>query len=63
MLSKIYNMISKIYNIYNIYNFWVSTSFALKSNLASLNTEVDKLDIAKLKPVLVDLSKLCDVVM
>ena len=37
--------------------------FAPKSNLASLSTEVDKLDIAKLKPVLVDLSKLCDVVM
>ena len=37
-------------------------SFALKSNLASLRTEVDKLDIDKLVPVLVDLSKLSDVV-
>ena len=37
-------------------------SFALKTNLASLKTEVDKLDIDKLAPVLVDLSKLSDVV-
>ena len=37
-------------------------SFALKSNLASLRTEVDKLDIDKLVPVLVDSSKLSDVV-
>ena len=39
-----------------------TSSFALKSNLASLKTEVDKLDIDKLVPVLVDLSKLSDVV-
>ena len=39
-----------------------TTSFALKSNLASLKTEVDKLDIDKLVPVPVDLSKLSDVV-
>ena len=32
-------------------------SFALKSNLASLKAEVDKLDIDKLVPVHVDLSK------
>ena len=38
------------------------SSFALKSNLASLNTEVDKLDIDKLVPVPVDLSKLSYVV-
>ena len=38
------------------------SSFAVKSNLASLNTEVDKLDIAKLVPVLVDLSQLNDAV-
>ena len=31
-------------------------------DLASLNFEVDKLDIDKLEPVPVDLSKLCDVV-
>ena len=34
----------------------------LKTNLASLKTEVDKLDIDKLVPVPVDLSKLSDVV-
>ena len=38
------------------------SSFALKSNLASLKTEVDKLDVDKLVPVSVDLSKLSDVV-
>ena len=38
------------------------SSFALKSNLANLKTEVDKLDIDKLVPVPVDLSKLSDVV-
>ena len=38
------------------------SSFALKSNLASLKTEVDKLDIDKLVPVPVDLSKLSDIV-
>ena len=37
-------------------------SFALKSNLASLITEVDKLDIGKLVPVSVDSSKRSDVV-
>ena len=41
----------------------VDTSrFALKANLASLKTEVDKLDIDKLAPVPVDLSKLSDIV-
>ena len=39
-----------------------TSNFALKTNLASLKTEVDKLDIDKLAPVPVDLSKLCDVV-
>ena len=39
-----------------------TSSFALKSNLANLKTEVDKLDIDKLVPVPVDLSKLSDVV-
>ena len=37
-----------------------TSSFALKSNLASLKTEVDKLDIDKLPPVPVHLSKLSD---
>ena len=39
-----------------------TSSFALKSNLASLKTEVHKLDIDKLAPVPVNLSKLSDVV-
>ena len=39
-----------------------TSSSALKSNLASLRTEVDKLDIDKLVPLPVDLSKLSDVV-
>ena len=38
-----------------------TSSFALKTNLASLKTEVDKLDIDKLVPVPVDLGKLRDV--
>ena len=36
--------------------------FALKTNLASLKPEVDKLGIDKLMPVPVDLSKLSNVV-
>ena len=39
-----------------------TSSFALKTNLASLKTEVYKLDIDKLVPVPVDLSKLSDIV-
>ena len=39
-----------------------TSSFALKTNLAGLKTEVDKLDIDKLVPVHVDLSKLSDAV-
>ena len=39
-----------------------TSSFALKTDLASLKTEVDKLDIDKLAPVPVDLSKPSDVV-
>ena len=35
--------------------------FALKINLSSLKTEVDELDIDKLVPIPVDLSKLSDV--
>ena len=38
------------------------SSFALKTNLASIKTEVDKLDIDKLVPIAVDFSKLSDVV-
>ena len=39
-----------------------ASNFALKINLASLKIEVDKLDIDKLVPVPVYLSKLSDVV-
>ena len=39
-----------------------TSSFALKTNLANLKAEVDKLGIDKLAPVPVDLSKLSDVV-
>ena len=39
-----------------------TSSFELKTNLANLNTEFDKLGIDKLLPVPVDLSKLSDVV-
>ena len=45
-------------NISHIY----ASIFALKSTLASLKTEVDKLDINKLVSVPVDLSKLSDIV-
>ena len=39
-----------------------TSSFALKTNLANLKTEVDKLDIDKLVPIPNDLSKLSNVV-
>ena len=39
-----------------------TSSLALKTNLANLKTEVDKLEIDKLTPVPLDLSKLSDVV-
>ena len=39
-----------------------TSSFALKSNLASLKTEVDKLETDRLVPVSVNLSKLSIVV-
>ena len=38
------------------------SNYALKSNLASLKTEVDKLDIDKLMSVLIDLAKLSNAV-
>ena len=48
-------------NLKNISDVDVS-SFALKSNLASLKTEVDKLDVDKLTPVPNDLAKLSNIV-
>ena len=47
-----------IKNISHVY----TSRFALKTNLANLKTEFDKLDIDKLVPVPVDLCKLSDVV-
>ena len=38
------------------------SSFSLKSNLASLKTDLGKLDLNKLLPIPVDLSKPSDVV-
>ena len=40
----------------------VTSSFSLKTNLATLKTEVDKQDIDKLVPVPTDLSKLSNIV-
>ena len=48
--------------VLKIFSHIDTSSFALKTNLASLKTEVDKLDIGKLAPAPVDLSKLSDVV-
>ena len=48
--------------VLKIFYMLIHTSFALKTNLANLKTEVDKLDLEKLVPVSVDLSKLSDVV-
>ena len=39
-----------------------TSSFALKTNLANLNTKADKLDIGKLVPVPVDLKNFSNVV-
>ena len=39
-----------------------TSGFALKTNLANLKSEVDKLDVDKLKPIPTDLSKLNDLV-
>ena len=39
-----------------------NSNYALKSNLVSLKTEVDNIDVDKLKTVSVDLSKLINVV-
>ena len=39
-----------------------TSNFALKSNLATLKTEIDKIDVDKLKTVPVGLSKLSNAV-
>ena len=52
---------AKKLDLKNVSHVHVS-SFALKSNLANLKTEVDKVDIDKLTPVPDDLAKLSNVV-
>ena len=52
-----YAMRSDIKNISHV----DTSRFALKSSLASVKTEVDKLDVDKLVPFPVDLSKLSDI--
>ena len=39
-----------------------TSNLALKSNLAKLKSEIDNIDVGKLKTILVDLSKLSNVV-
>ena len=48
----------------DIKNIWHvdTSSFALKTNLANLKAEVDKLDVDKLVPIPADLSKLSSLV-
>ena len=54
------NYATKI-DLKNVTHVYVS-SFASKTNLASLKTEVDKIDVDKLKTVPADLAKLSSVV-
>ena len=62
LMSKlIYLIMQQKLNLKNVSNVGVS-SFALKSNAASLKTEVHKIDADKLKAVPVDLAKLGNVV-
>ena len=56
----LYNYATKT-DLRNVIHVDVS-SFALKSSLASLKTEVDTLHIDKLTPVPNDLTKLCNIV-
>ena len=55
MLKLIFQIIKNILHV-------DASRFTLKTNLASLKTELDKLDVDKLVPVSVDLSKLSNVV-
>ena len=54
--------ILKIYHVLILHVHVDTSSFALKTNLVSLKTEVEKLDTDKLVPVPGDLSTLSDVV-
>ena len=53
-----YSAKTDLKNVIHVYG----SSFALKTNLSNLKTEVDQLDIEKLVPVHVYLSKVSDVV-
>ena len=55
-------MLELIYLIMQQKMYVDTSSFALKTNLANLKSEVDKLDVDKLKPIPTDLSKLSHVV-
>ena len=61
MLKLIFQIMQQRQTL-KIFNMLIHECFTLKTNLANSKTEVDKLDIGKLVPVSVDLSKLSDVV-
>ena len=61
MLRLIY-LIMQQRMILKILHTQILQAFALRTNLANLKTEVDKLDIDKLVHIPVDLSKLSDIV-
>ena len=58
LTSRLIYLIMPQKQISKIFHILILHSFALKSNLASLKTEVDKLDIDKLKSLLTNLSNL-----
>ena len=61
LVSKLIYLIMQYVDMQYV-NYVDVSSFALKLNLASLKTEVDKIDAGKLKAVPVDLAKLSNVV-
>ena len=61
MLKSIFPVMQQKTDLKNVTHVDTSSS-ALKTNLANLKTEVDKLDIGKLVPGPVDSSKLSNVV-
>ena len=64
MLKLIFQIMQQkqILKIFHTLILFALKSFALKTNLASLKIEVDKLDIDKWVAVPVDLSKLSDAI-
>ena len=61
-IDKLDDIVNEYSNTLNNVSHVDISSFALKSNLANLKTEVDRLDIDKLTPVPNDLAKLSNVV-